>query len=127
MCGNVITSNLINDVLIGIKDVQLASVIKDNIISNLHLNASSIGITSNTTESLSPWFTNTFVNIQVSVQQGSGPAGIMTLAPIAFANVGTPANGTMLYVTNGTAGSNPLTGGGTGCVAIRQNGAWKGL
>lgn len=44
-----------------------------------------------------------------------------------FADVGAPANGTMFYVTDGASGTNPLVGGGTGCLAIRQNGAWKGL
>lgn len=127
ICGNVISGNLINDCLTGIKDNQISSVIKDNIISNFHLNASSVGIISNTTESLTPWYTNTFVNIQASVQRGSNPAGALLLGPTTFANVGTPANGTTVFVTDGTSGSNPLTGGGTGCMAIRQNGAWKGL
>lgn len=48
----------------------------------------------------------------------------MTIVGVTFANVGTPANGTVYYVTDGTSGSNPLTGGGTGCLAVRQNGAW---
>lgn len=125
--GNVITGNILNDVMIGIEDQQTSSVIKDNVIANFNLNAASVGIISNTTEALHPWFTNTFINFQVSVQETTKPFGLMTLNSVTFANVGTPSNGTMIYVSDGTAGSNPLTGGGSGCVAIRQNGAWKGL
>jgi hypothetical protein len=127
MCGNVITGNILNDVMIGIKDNQNNSVIKDNVISNFFLNAASVGIISNTTEALHPWFTNTFVNFQVPVQETTKPFGLITLNSVTFANVGTPANGTMIYVSDGTPASNPLTGAGTGCIAIRQNGAWKGL
>lgn len=126
--GNVIEGNIINDVMIGIKDGLASSVIKNNVLSNFFLNAASVGIQSATSEALFPWFTNTFVNFQVTTQQTSGgAAGRLQLNSVTFANVGTPANGTMLYVSDGTAGSNPLTGGGTGCIAIRQNGAWKGL
>lgn len=55
--------------------------------------------------------------------------GGLTLASFTFAqvNAAAPTNGTLVYVSDGTPGSNPLTGGGTGCLAIRQNGAWKGL
>lgn len=45
---------------------------------------------------------------------------------LAFADVGTPADGTLVYVTDGTPGS-PLTGGGSGCLAIRAGGVWVGL
>lgn len=43
------------------------------------------------------------------------------------ANLGTPPNGSMTFATDGLPGSNPLTGGSTGCFAVRQNGAWRGL
>lgn len=36
------------------------------------------------------------------------------------------ANGSTVYVSDGTAGA-PLTGAGTGSLAVRLNGAWKGL
>lgn len=39
----------------------------------------------------------------------------------------TPQNGTITYCSNGTPGTNPLTAGGTGCFAVRVNGAWCGL
>jgi hypothetical protein len=42
------------------------------------------------------------------------------------ADLGAWANGSMVYVTNGTFGSNPLTSGGTGAFARRINGAWVG-
>ena len=54
-------------------------------------------------------------------------AGKFSLGVKAFANLGTPINGTMYYCPDCTAGSNPATGGGTGAIAIRQNGAWKCL
>ena len=37
------------------------------------------------------------------------------------------ANGSQVFVTDGTPGSSPCTGSGTGSLAIRQNGAWKCL
>ncbi len=49
------------------------------------------------------------------------------LPTVVFGSVGTPTNGTMLYVSDGTPGSNPLAGGGGGCFAFRQAGAWIGL
>lgn len=45
---------------------------------------------------------------------------------LAFADLGSWANGSEIYVTDGTAGS-PLTGGGTGSQGFRINGAWKGI
>lgn len=66
----------------------------------------------------------------------SGPAlatnsvqmiGGLTLQSYTFAQVtgATPPNGTQVYVTDGTAGSNPLTGGGGGTSAKYDAGAWK--
>jgi hypothetical protein len=37
-----------------------------------------------------------------------------------------PANGSEVYVVDGKAGSTPLVGGGTGTLARRVNGSWKG-
>ena len=44
---------------------------------------------------------------------------------IVFANLGTPANGSMIYCPDGTI-ANPGAGGGTGCFAKRLNGVWAG-
>ena len=44
---------------------------------------------------------------------------------IVFANLGTPANGSMVYCPDGTA-ANPVAGAGTGCIAKRLNGVWIG-
>lgn len=44
---------------------------------------------------------------------------------IAFANLGTPANGSMIYCPDGTI-ANPVAGAGTGCMAKRLNGVWVG-
>lgn len=38
----------------------------------------------------------------------------------------TVSDGSSAWVTDGTAGSNPLVGGGTGTIAYRERGAWKG-
>lgn len=38
---------------------------------------------------------------------------------------GAAADGSRVYITNGTPGSSPCSAGGTGSTAIRQNGAWK--
>lgn len=46
---------------------------------------------------------------------------------ITFAAIpSSAANGSSVYVTDGTAGA-PLTGSGTGAMAIRINGAWQGF
>jgi len=44
---------------------------------------------------------------------------------ITFANIGTPANGSIIYVPDGTI-ANPVAGSGTGCIAKRLNGVWVG-
>jgi hypothetical protein len=44
---------------------------------------------------------------------------------ITFANLGTPANGSMVYCADGTIAS-PVAGSGTGCIAKRLNGVWVG-
>jgi hypothetical protein len=38
----------------------------------------------------------------------------------------TVRDGSTAWCEDGLAGSNPLTGGGTGCIAVRERGAWKG-
>jgi hypothetical protein len=48
------------------------------------------------------------------------------LGPQVFANLGSLIGFTnMIYISDGTAGSNPCTGGGTGAIAVRLNGAWN--
>lgn len=127
MAGNVIVGNIVNECLSGIIDVQASSVIKNNLLSNAFVGAGSVGISSAVAESLSPWFTNTFVNFSTPVVQSSGgAAGRIQLNTVTFAALGTQANGSMFYVSDGTAG-NPLTGAGTGCFAFRDQGVWKGL
>lgn len=49
-----------------------------------------------------------------------------TATGLTAADLGAWANGSMVYVTNGTFGSNPLSSGGTGAFARRINGAWVG-
>ena len=55
---------------------------------------------------------------------GGFAPGQLAFAELAGATV---ANGVLFFVTDGTPGSGPLTGGGTGCLAVRQNGAWKAV
>jgi hypothetical protein len=44
---------------------------------------------------------------------------------VTFANLGTPSDGSIVYCLDGTV-ANPVTGGGTGCIAKRLNSAWVG-
>lgn len=46
---------------------------------------------------------------------------------LLVAELPTCMNGSMAWVTDGLPGSNPLTTGGSGCVAVRQGGTWRGL
>lgn len=46
------------------------------------------------------------------------------LASVLFANLGTPANGNIVYCSDCTS-ANPAAGGGTGAVARRENGVWN--
>jgi len=62
------------------------------------------------------------------------PGGGVALAPLAFANLGAPQNGTIVYCSDcdpAAAGAGPTvcsTGGAsTGALAIRLNGAWTCL
>ena len=43
---------------------------------------------------------------------------------IAFASLGTPANGTIAYCNNCVKGSDPCAGAGTGSLAVRLNNTW---
>lgn len=71
---------------------------------------------------------------QVGTQVGTGivrsrtTANFILFTPTLFANLGTPANGTMVYCSNcdtaavsGVCASTP----GTGAFAVRINGAWS--
>lgn len=51
--------------------------------------------------------------------------GMLGMTGVAFANLGTPANGTIVYCPDATYGSNPAVGGGTGAFVKRVNGAWR--
>ncbi len=49
-------------------------------------------------------------------------------AQVTFAQIMTISRaGVVYFVTDGTPGSSPLTGGGTGCLAVFQNGAWRSV
>jgi hypothetical protein len=52
------------------------------------------------------------------------PSGMIQLAGIVFASLGTPVNGTVAYCSDCTF-ANPCAGGGTGAIAKRLNGAWR--
>lgn len=52
-------------------------------------------------------------------------AGPVLLAPVAFASLGTPANGALTYCSNCLKGSNPCSGASTGSMAARLNGVWR--
>lgn len=51
--------------------------------------------------------------------------GAMLQVGIAFASLGTPVDGTQTYCPDCTYNSNPCTGGSTGAIAKRINGAWR--
>lgn len=88
------------------------------------------------------WVVSTpFVNCGVlpATLQTSGPTALLpgaqgiaapnvitaqlSVSATLFANIGTPANGTMLYCSD-CAIANPCAGGGTGALAKRLNGVW---
>lgn len=76
-------------------------------------------------------------NVQVADNQAVGlPSGMFAAGlnantkvqdfnGITFAALGGWANGSQVYVTDGTF-ANPVAGGGTGCIAKRLAGAWRG-
>jgi hypothetical protein len=61
--------------------------------------------------------------------KGGVASGSMTFAQLSDAISGgaTIDDGVRFFITDGTPGSDPLTGGGTGCEAIKQNGAWRAI
>jgi hypothetical protein len=63
-------------------------------------------------------------NIGISVIPTRGKT-IDYVNNIAFASLGTPANGSIIYCPDGTI-ANPVAGAGTGCMAKRLNGVWVG-
>lgn len=71
--------------------------------------------------------TSTLADLQVgSVSQFSvRKDGAIKQAGIAFASLGTPADGTQTYCTNCLYASNPCSGASTGAIAKRINGAWR--
>ena len=74
---------------------------------------------------------NNFIGMAVSQFYGNGLGTNVTVLRDSNGMTGTLlpvslANGSQVYVTDGTAGT-PLTGGGTGSMAFRINGAWKGI
>lgn len=58
------------------------------------------------------------------VTQYSGP-WLLNGAAYTFATLPTPANGSVVFCSDGTI-ANPVAGGGTGCIAKRLNGVWVG-
>jgi len=51
--------------------------------------------------------------------------GAFRAAGSTVTNLGTPADGTITYVTDGLYGSNPCTGGSSGAIAKRIAGVWR--
>lgn len=103
--------------------------------------ATSVNISGNSIQSFNagsrPFITSTGatqVVIGPIAKIGSFFSGIANSTTIIDESTGTtfsdlqPAqNGSRSYVTDGTPGSSPCTGGGSGANAVRQNGAWKCL
>lgn len=72
---------------------------------------------------------NLFINMTTAQRYKNGlTAGTIVRDNdgVAFADLGAWGNGSQLYVADGTFGSNPLTGSGTGAFARRVNGVWVG-
>lgn len=87
--------------------------------------ASAIGVTSNNGTTL------TAAGAELHEFQNNGVRkaaidkdGMLQQVGVAFAGLGTPANGTLIYCTDCAPASNPCTGASTGALAVRQNGAW---
>lgn len=61
-----------------------------------------------------------------AITNASTTTTIDEIEGIAIGNLpAAAANGSRLFLTDGTSGSSPCTGTGTGSTAFRQNGAWK--
>jgi hypothetical protein len=58
-----------------------------------------------------------------STGYGQLEAGKFSLNAVAFASLGTPSNGTLVYCSDCTI-ANPCAGSGTGALAKRLNGVW---
>lgn len=58
-----------------------------------------------------------------STGYGQLEAGTFSLNAVAFASLGTPSNGTLVYCSDCTI-ANPCAGSGTGALAKRLNGVW---
>ena len=61
-----------------------------------------------------------------------GPNGLWwrpesRLPSMMFRDLPKAADGTLIYVLDGTSGTHPLKGNGSGCVSVHQGGAWRGL
>jgi hypothetical protein len=92
---------------------------------------------------IAPRFTSTVTAGQISVAASATNNTVEILDPIGyiatpangtirnmnpgvlFANLGAPANGSMVYCPDGQT-TNPVVGTGTGCIAKRLNGVWVG-
>lgn len=76
---------------------------------------------------------STFMNFTQAIDAGTASlnissTGIKWNGGTAFASLGTPAVGTVLYCSDCTIATAPCTGGGTGALAIRVNSgtpAWR--
>jgi hypothetical protein len=106
-------------------------IISGEILQNIGAGASTVGIdvrTFSDTDLAAPisvvdcQFTGTFA----SRYQIDSKTTIRDMQGTAFAALPTCADGSTVFVTDGTHLSNPLTGGGTGAFAKRLNGAWAG-
>lgn len=71
--------------------------------------------------------TSTLADLQVggTSQFSVRKDGAIKQSGIVFASLGTPTNGTQTYCPDCTYGSNPCSGGSSGAIAKRINGAWR--
>lgn len=86
----------------------------------LYQNGSCTYLAANGAEQVAACTSGTFIqggNGTIAAQKWDGNGGV------AFASLGTPANGTFVYCNNCTI-ANPCAGAGTGAFAKRLNGAW---
>lgn len=79
------------------------------------------GITSNAGNCLTDWQNNV---TKVNCIDGDGG---MQFGGVTQATLGAPGNSKIQFCTDCTSPSSPCTGGGTGALAVRENGAWKCL
>lgn len=62
-------------------------------------------------------------NNSAALAWGVGTTGLPLIGSVAFASLGTPANGNMVFCTDCTKAT-PCAGSGNGALAKRLNGAW---